>query len=90
MTYADNYGINDICHLYREVENNEIDLGVSLADETDLYIIDKMYNKAAADGFNNAVYYTTSDNVDFILSNSDIVSISKVYKKITAKKLLIE
>ncbi len=68
------------------VENNDIDLNISLAAETDLYLIDKMYNKAAADGFNNAVYYSTNDNVDFILSNSDVVSVSKAYKKITAKK----
>lgn len=68
------------------VENNDIDLGVSLAAETDLYIIDKMYNKATTDGFINAIYYNTNDNVDFMLSKSDIVSISKAYKKITARK----
>lgn len=68
------------------VENTDIDLGVSLASETNIYLIDKMSNKAASDGFNNAVYYTTNDNVDFVLSNNDIVSISKAYKKITAKK----
>lgn len=66
------------------VEDDDIDLGVTLPRETTIYVIDKMSKEAERNGVYNFVRFSTNKDVSYALSNPNVISLSKANGKITA------